>query len=175
MSDYPLTPAAPAAFVTLAEAKERLNISDTADDARITDLIAGAVAAIGARWTLPTVPAVSATRHIWTDGCTVWTPELTAVTDARDILGNALTYITEPSGEGIARLILHTPVTCTVSVTGTWGRNTVPEDVKRGILVTVAVWYQRDVRGEESAYLGIRHAIPQETVDIFEARRFRRL
>lgn len=169
------TPESATGLVTLAEVKNALGIEGTTDDTLLNDHIAEAVATIGKRWTLPTVPKATTTRTKWCDGGSLWTDELVSVTALVDLSDVALLYVTEPVDGFIERLILREPITGSLKVTGTWGYDTVPADVKRGIIVTVGSWYMRDKHGEESAYRGIRHAIPQEAVDIFEARRARRL
>jgi hypothetical protein len=170
-----------APLASLADLKSELNITGTADDARLTRLLLTAESALGAVYALPTITprdgsgvAVASARTVFADGRFVALSECVSVSSIADAGGVALTF-SEYHGRGTHLLGVYlTSRHCgPVTVTGVWGFDACPPDVVAAIVsCAAAAWKSSNLQSGEYGSLGdVGRFITAKAHEIMRARR----
>lgn len=145
--------------VFLADLKSELGIEGNGDDAKLHRYLSQAIAALERHYTFPTSPKVTEARTFFADGRLLMLYDPCTVTAVTDEDAGALTY-TQPSTD---KLRLESPYTGYVTITGSWGYDEYPAEVRRAVAVTAATYYRRANFGADDApYRGGGAAIPTE-------------
>lgn len=164
-----------ASLVTIKEVKDHLGITDSTDDEMIAGWLSAAQATLGTLYDLPTVPRVTEQRKFRCNNKLVLTDELSAISAVYDSSAVAITAYTILYGRrptDFYRGILLTDARDEdISVSGTWGYDKCPGDVRRALIVTTATWYKRSKLGADNDVIGGFASLPREAKDLMEARR----
>jgi hypothetical protein len=132
------------------------------DDLALTEMLTAAKSALRNRFkdTFPTVPSVQESRWKFVDGCRLDKNDLVSADEVTDVNGNTIGFV------DMGDHLRFNWMRCDVSISGTWGYDEYPERVARAIVLTAALWYQRDNGGLEGEFSGIRRSIPSEALEL---------
>lgn len=165
-------------WITIDDVKDHLNITDTADDDLLADLLEMAQDALDKTYGLPTVPQANETRRYTVrDSKLVLLDECASVSSITDQSGSVLasTDYTVLYGRRTADFLRGVVLEATydgqLAIAGTWGYAVCPADVGRALLTTVSTWYKRTKLGDTNDTIGNLSTLPREAKDLMEARR----
>jgi hypothetical protein len=115
-----------------------------------------------------TYPAVTESRHVFVDGPTAYPHELLAVDAIATLSGTPVgcTAIQGSTRPHIRWLEFEDHITRTLSVTGRWGWDQVPDDIRLAALSAAVTRYQRHAFTVDADRIGNLGSLPRQTLEV---------